>query len=171
MRKNYKLAVRLGVVTLLVLAFTYLLVSLYDIGGLNDQTIKAAESPSHGGVDMERSVTLQFLSYIEEPQKWRIQPKKESVEVHPGVQYSAYYTAKNLSDRYAVSRALPSVSPKLAARHLEKIECFCFEEQAFEPFEERDMLVRFKVDPRLPEQIETISLSYKFFDVYTEQPD
>jgi cytochrome c oxidase assembly protein subunit 11 len=44
-------------------------------------------------------------------------------------------------------------------------ECFCFTNQSFEAGEGRDMPLRSVIDPRLSEDINTMSLSYTFFDI------
>jgi cytochrome c oxidase assembly protein subunit 11 len=63
-----------------------------------------------------------------------------------------------------VARAIPSVTPGLAAEYLNKTECFCFTEQTFEPNEKKAMPVRFVVNPELPVRYKTITLAYTFFD-------
>src|SRR5690606_30474176 len=42
--------------------------------------------------------------------------------------------------------------------------CFCFTSQEFAANEERELLVRFIVDSDLPSYVDTITLSYTFFD-------
>ena len=44
-----------------------------------------------------------------------------------------------------------------------KVECFCFTSQGLDAGEQKDMPVRFYVDPDLPEEIEEVTLSYTFF--------
>ena len=55
--------------------------------------------------------------------------------------------------------------PALAAQYFKKLECFCFTKQAFAAHEKRPMPVVFLVDPKLPKDIEAITLSYTFFVV------
>jgi len=61
-------------------------------------------------------------------------------------------------------QAVPSVSPGNAARYLRKIECFCFTEQYLEAGEAQQMSVRFYIDEELPEEINTLTLSYSLFN-------
>ncbi|MEE9397508.1 MAG: cytochrome c oxidase assembly protein, partial [Methylococcales bacterium] len=49
-----------------------------------------------------------------------------------------------------------------------KVECFCFSRQTFEAGEEKKMPVRFVIDPDLPEEYSTVTLSYTYFDVTEE---
>jgi cytochrome c oxidase assembly protein subunit 11 len=53
----------------------------------------------------------------------------------------------------------------LAAQHFQKIECFCFNRQAFKPGEGKDMPLAFRLDPALAPEISTVTLSYTFFKV------
>ncbi len=59
---------------------------------------------------------------------------------------------------------MPSVAPGNAARYFNKTECFCFTEQKFDALEGRDMPVVFIIDPDLPAHVDTVTLSYTFFD-------
>jgi cytochrome c oxidase assembly protein subunit 11 len=60
-------------------------------------------------------------------------------------------------------RAVPSVSPPLAALHFKKIECFCFTKQELKPGEQRDMPVTFVVKREIPADVQSLTLSYAFF--------
>jgi len=84
--------------------------------------------------------------------------------VHPGGMYEAIFIARNLTDKAKIAQAVPSVAPAIAAKHFRKLECFCFTSQEFAPGEEKEMPVRFIVDSDLPDYIDTITLSYTFFD-------
>jgi cytochrome c oxidase assembly protein subunit 11 len=83
--------------------------------------------------------------------------------VHPGQAYQATYTAKNLLNKDVVSQSIPSVAPSKAAEHFNKTECFCFTEQAFKAKEQRTMPLTFIIDPDVPEDVDTITLSYTLF--------
>ena len=50
-------------------------------------------------------------------------------------------------------------------RFFSKLECFCFAQQTFQSGEKRRMPVVFVIDPALPADIHTITLSYSFFEV------
>ncbi|MGB1556179.1 MAG: cytochrome c oxidase assembly protein, partial [Oceanococcaceae bacterium] len=50
------------------------------------------------------------------------------------------------------------------AQYVRKTECFCFSPQPFASGEQKMMPVRFLIDPALPPEIETVTLSYTFFD-------
>jgi cytochrome c oxidase assembly protein subunit 11 len=62
-------------------------------------------------------------------------------------------------------QAIPSYAPAVSAEHFRKLECFCFRQQTLGPNETRRFPVVFMVDPRLPANVSTITLSYTFFEV------
>jgi cytochrome c oxidase assembly protein subunit 11 len=49
-----------------------------------------------------------------------------------------------------------------------KTECFCFTPQKFAAGEQRQMPVRFVIDPALPRSVDRITLSYTFYDEFTQ---
>ena len=62
-------------------------------------------------------------------------------------------------------QAVASYGPALAGRFFRKLECFCFSQQTLGPGETRIMPVSFVIDASLPADINTITLSYTFFEV------
>jgi len=84
--------------------------------------------------------------------------------VHPGKMYYATFSAQNMTKNDKVAQAVPSVTPTSAVEHFKKIECFCFSAQEFTANERRAMPLQFIVDPELPDYVDTITLSYTFFD-------
>jgi len=70
-----------------------------------------------------------------------------------------------------VGQAVPSVAPQEAARHFKKTECFCFVQQTLEAGEEKEMPLRFLVDADLPGHVNTITLSYSFFNADKFAPE
>ncbi|HEU4645415.1 MAG TPA: cytochrome c oxidase assembly protein, partial [Burkholderiales bacterium] len=55
--------------------------------------------------------------------------------------------------------------PARAGEHFRKMECFCFTQQTLAAGETRRFPVVFVVDPKLPRDVDTITLSYTFFEV------
>jgi cytochrome c oxidase assembly protein subunit 11 len=94
---------------------------------------------------------------------WQFEPQQLTMQVRPGEQYEATYFARNTSDRAIVGSAVPSVAPARASGYFSKTECFCFTAQTLAAGEGRAMPVRFIVDPDLPADVGTITLSYTFF--------
>jgi cytochrome c oxidase assembly protein subunit 11 len=75
------------------------------------------------------------------------------------------YEIRNTSDRAVTGQAIPSYGPPLAVRYFKKLECFCFTQQTLQPGETRQMPVVFVLEHGLPDEVNTITLSYAFFEV------
>jgi len=164
--RDTRLTVKLAALAVAMFAFGFALVPIYDVfceltgfGGRTASTAAAAiERPVAG-----RSVRLEFIASVDRRAPFEFRPTVGSMRVQPGRIYETAYYARNLRDSGVVSQAVPSVAPGAAAEYLEKIECFCFTEQAFGPGEGREMGVTFMVDPDLPASIDTLTLSYALF--------
>jgi cytochrome c oxidase assembly protein subunit 11 len=80
------------------------------------------------------------------------------------------YEFRNKQSRAMAAQAIPSYAPHQAAPHFNKIECFCFNEYTLQPGEAKQWPVVFYVDPKLPKDVTTITLSYTFFEVGGKVP-
>ena len=114
--------------------------------------------------DENRLVEVQFVGNVNSALKWQFAPEKVSMKVHPGELNEAWFDAKNLSAAAIVGNAAPSIAPKPASLYFNKTECFCFTEQMLQAGESRRMPVRFVIDPNLPANIDTVTLSYTFYN-------
>lgn len=168
--------VKMVAVAIGAFAFTFSLVPLYRIAcekvfGIRlDNT--AADASRYAAVDAQaRMVTVQFDGGVNSKLPWAFKPNQLNMRVRVGEQYETTYHAHNNSERVVVGSATPSVAPARASGYFSKTECFCFTAQTLQAGETRDMPVRFIVDPALPPDVNTITLSYTFFknDVLTER--
>jgi cytochrome c oxidase assembly protein subunit 11 len=164
---NRRLRVRLSVVALAMFGFGYALVPFYDAIcsalGVND-FLKADVRPANTQVDATRSVTVE-LDASAHNLPWRFRPLVRHISVHPGELATVEYEIANVRDEPVTAQAVPSYGPALAAAHFRKIECFCFTQQTLAAGETRRLPVVFVVDPKLPQDVNTITLSYTFFEV------
>ena len=94
---------------------------------------------------------------------WKFKPLQSKVQMHPGELVEVMYEIRNDSDHEVTGQAVPSYSPHILNQYLKKIECFCFTQQTLKPGEVRQMPVRFFIDPQLPADINTVTISYTFF--------
>lgn len=168
-RSHKGVVVKTGLAVVAMFAFGFALVPLYnvfcDITGLNGKVALAPAAQPTASIDRERLVTVELLASRNQYMPWEFEAQRNRVSLHPGEQVTVEYLARNLRDKPMVGRAVPSVTPGRAAKYLHKVECFCFQAQRFEAGESRRMPVVFYVDGALPEDIDTITLSYTFFDV------
>ena len=166
-KANTRTMRKLFVVALAMFGFGYALVPLYnvfcDITGINGKTKRGTIVEAK--VDTSRWVTVEFMGHTDTNLPWQFHPSQYKMRVHPGQVVVANYIARNVSDRSITGRAVPSVSPSRAASHFKKIECFCFSEQQLKAGEEKQMPVQFYVDSDVPKEVDTITLSYAFFNL------
>lgn len=169
-RDNARGTVKLVGVALAAFAFTFALVPLYRIAcekvfgvrlerGPADVQAEARARPAARG----RIVTVLFDGGVNSKLPWGFHPNARSMQVRVGEQYQTSYFARNESDRAIVGSAVPSVAPARASGYFSKTECFCFTAQTLAAGEARDMPVRFIVDPGLPADVTTVTLSYTFY--------
>ncbi len=167
-QKNAKLVRTLAFVAIAMFGFGYALVPLYDvlcdITGLNGKVESAATKETIYTIDKNREITIEFMTALNEKTAMVFRAETKTLKVHPGEYYTVNFYAENKTDKEMVARAIPSISPGLAAEYFKKTECFCFTEQKFKAHEGKSMPVRFVVNPALPEQYKTMTLAYTFFD-------
>ncbi len=160
----------------LAFAFTFSLVPLYRIAcekvfGIRLDNTAADAGALAGAADGARMVTVEFDGGVNSALPWSFRPNEARMRVRVGEQYETTYFAHNNGQRPIVGTATPSVAPARASGYFAKTECFCFTAQTLAAGETRDMPVRFIIDPSLPADVKTITLSYTFFknDVLTER--
>ena len=169
-KKSNGVALKLAIFALAMFGFGFGLVPLYDvlcdITGLNGKTGSIAESQARAGrIDEQRLVTVEFVANLNQSMNWSFTPTVRKLLVKPGEVYEVDYVAANHNSSATVGQAVPSVAPAAAAAFFNKVECFCFSRQRFDPGEQRALSVRFVVDANLPRHIDTVSLAYTFFDI------
>jgi cytochrome c oxidase assembly protein subunit 11 len=163
---NRALLVKLGVVAVAMFGFGYALVPFYEkiceVTGLRN--IARADEVTNTQVDTTRTVRIEFDSNVRKL-PWHFRPLTAVLGVHPGEMRQVVYEVVNTTDRPLTGQAIPSYGPPHAAQYFRKLECFCFAKQTLAPGETRRMPVVFVIDPDLPEDVATITLSYTFFEV------
>ena len=164
---NKRILKKLIVVACAMFGFGFLLVPFYEqiceITGIRS-VIRPDSAPANTQVDYGRSVTIELDSNTH-GLPWVFKPKQRSVEVHPGAITTVIYEVRNTQDRPVTGQAIPSFGPQVAGLHFKKLECFCFQQQTLAAGEVREMPVVFLVDNDLPTDVNTITLSYTFFEV------
>ncbi|HRP73212.1 MAG TPA: cytochrome c oxidase assembly protein [Luteimonas sp.] len=155
-------------ISLAAFAFTFSLVPLYRIAcekvfGIRLDNTAVDASAVSAATPVERWVTVEFDGSVNSKLPWGFEPNATRMRVRVGEQYEATYAAHNNSDRSIVGSATPSVAPARASGYFSKTECFCFTAQTLHAGETRDLPVRFIIDPALPRDVHTITLSYTFF--------
>jgi cytochrome c oxidase assembly protein subunit 11 len=168
---------KLAVVALAMFAFGYALVPLYlaicEATGINILALGEKELPGSGNarlaepqntqIDTSRIITVEFDANVRGP--WQFKPMQSSLQVHPGEMATIMYEFQNVQDRTMSAQAIPSYAPHQAAAHFNKVECFCFNQYTLAPGEKKQWPVVFVIDKKLSKDVNTITLSYTFFEV------
>jgi cytochrome c oxidase assembly protein subunit 11 len=157
------------VVAVVMFGFGYALVPVYrqmcELLGINVLTQQdgTVVRPANTQVDTSRTITVELDGNSQGP--WRFRPTTSSIQVHPGELATVMYEVVNTQNRTVQAQAIPSYAPQSATPHFKKVECFCFKQQTLKPNEARQMPVVFFIDPALPREVKTITLSYTFFEI------
>ena len=181
-RDNRRMLMKLSVIAALMFGFGYALVPMYraicTALGINVLSLSelltssglagARERKASTQIDYSRKVTIEFDANARGP--WDFKPALRSIELHPGEMATVMYEFRNVQDRTMAAQAIPSYAPQQAGAHFNKIECFCFNEYVLQAGERKQWPVVFYVDPKLPKDVTTITLSYTFFEVGGKVP-
>jgi cytochrome c oxidase assembly protein subunit 11 len=166
-RANRRLFAKLLVIACGMFGFGFALVPFYEkiceVTGIRN-VFKPDALPANTQVDTARTVTIEFDANTH-GLAWTFKPVQRSVRIHPGELTTVTYEVRNPLSRPITGQAVPSYGPQQAAQYFKKMECFCFQQQTLAPGEVRQMPVVFVVDPGLPQDLHTITLSYTFFEV------
>ncbi len=178
LRANRQLLGKLVVIVGVMFGFGYALVPMYraicDALGINVLTLaeqRTAVKPAPSAntqVDRSRLITVEFDANVRGP--WDFKPAMRSMQVHPGELNTVMYEFRNRQSRTMAAQAIPSYAPMQAGGYFNKVECFCFNEWTLKAGEARTWPVAFVVDPKLPRDVTTITLSYTFFEVGGKVP-
>jgi cytochrome c oxidase assembly protein subunit 11 len=169
LRLNRSTLGKLLVVAAVMFGFGYAMVPIYrqvcEVLGLNVLTQKdgTVARPANTQVDKSRTIVVELDGNAQGP--WRFRPTQRSVSVHPGELTTVVYEVVNTQARTVAAQAIPSYAPQSATPYFKKVECFCFRQQTLKANEARQMPVVFFVDPGLPREVKTITLSYTFFEI------
>ena len=173
-KHNVQMLGKLAVITAGMFGFGYALVPLYkviceatgiNVLALSEREVPGLKStlPKNAQVDVSRTITVEFDANARGP--WDFKPATRSMEVHPGQLMTVMYEFQNIQNRTMSAQAIPSYAPQQAMSHFNKLECFCFNEYTLAPGEKKQWPVAFVIDPKLPKDVKTITLSYTFFEV------
>lgn len=149
-------------------AFSFALVPVYSAlckaTGING---KVSQTPAGAatGVDLQRTIRVEFLTKVDPSIPWNFSPTLNTVQVHPGEVKNVDFRVENPTAENMVAQAIPSISPGQAAQYFKKMECFCFTQQPLQAQETKLMRLQFYIDPAMPRDFPTVTLSYTLYRV------
>lgn len=137
-----------------------------QVTGFGGTTMRA-DTDFPGEVRAE-TIHVRFNADTDPNLPWSFTPLENEVTVHIGENRLVAFKVRNESASESRGTATYNVTPTLAGKYFNKIQCFCFEEQRLKPGEEVTMPVSFFIDPALLDDpdlkgLTNITLSYTFF--------
>ena len=165
-QENRRLSTRLAIVAVAMFGFGFALVPFYNqiCAALGVNSILQRDEPLNSQVDSTRTITIELDSNTHDL-PWRFRPLVNHISVHPGELATVEYEVVNVRGAPVTGQAVPSYGPQYAGEYFKKLDCFCFTQQTLAAGETRRMPVTFVVDPKLPRDINSIAVSYTFFEV------
>jgi len=164
---NSRTLAKLIVVTIGMFGFGFAMVPFYnkicEVTGLNSGGEQVLAKNTQ--VDTTRWVTLEFDANTNQGLAWQFKPMQRIMKVHPGQLVQVEYEVMNVSSKTVIGQAVPSYGPARAGQYFKKIECFCFRPQTLAAGEKRRMPVLFVLDPGMEKELNTVTLSYTFFNL------
>ena len=163
---NLQMGLRLLGVSVAMAAFGYALIPLYSVvcTALDINRTGVTDKPGNTQVDYSRTITVEFDANTH-GMPWEFRPIRKNLTIHPGELAQVEFEVVNTRPTRMTGQAIPSYGPSRATEFFKKIDCFCFTTQTMAANERKQMPVIFVVDPALPKDIQTITLSYTFFQV------
>jgi cytochrome c oxidase assembly protein subunit 11 len=173
-KNNKRIIVILTSIVICMFAFGFAMVPLYklfcDVAGI--QTVGSntavAQSATEQTQAESRFITVKFDTTISSGLPWEFKSTTRKVRVKTGESNDVIFVARNLADESITGQAIPSVVPWQATEYFNKTECFCFQQQVLEPQQSKEMLLRFIVSTNLPEEIDSLTLSYTIMNTDAE---
>lgn len=152
-----------------MLMLSYASVPFYNlfcrVTGFGGTTRRSDSAPA---TVSDRIITVRFNADTDPALPWKFEPIEREVRIHIGENRLVAFRATNESAEVTRGTATYNVTPNLAGKYFNKIQCFCFEEQHLNPGETATLPVSFFIDPAILEDanlagLTNITLSYTFF--------
>ncbi|CAJ1985752.1 cytochrome c oxidase assembly protein [Leishmania donovani] len=118
----------------------------------------------------KKLLKVRFLSDVGNTMPIAFVPLQREVEVLVGEPALAFYSAYNRSNRTLLGVSSYTIAPPEVTNYLNKIQCFCFEEQRFKPHELVEMPVFFYIDrdflnDPMVNWLDEVIVNYTFFNL------
>lgn len=174
-RANARTGVMAAAIAVAMVGVGFAAVPLYrvfcQVTGFGGTTMRVSEAQAATVQATGKTIVVRFDAN-QRGLPWEFKPERPTDTVSIGARDMSIFIAKNLSSQPMTGTATFNVTPALAGKYFNKIQCFCFTEQRLEAGQEVRMPVLYYVDPKImtdPEtkDIEEITLSYTFFPVDT----
>lgn len=171
---NARTAFMMGAVAVSMVGVGFAAVPLYrvfcNVTGYGGTTMRVDAAVAATVQDSGHPITIRFDANHRSDMPWEFKPEQPTDKVSVGAKDMAIFIAKNEGDETVTGTATFNVTPELAGKYFNKIQCFCFTEQTLKAGQQIRMPVLYYVDPKIltdpdTKDIEEITLSYTFYPV------
>ena len=171
---NLRVGMMAGALAVSMVGVGFAAVPLYrifcEVTGFGGTTMRVDAAQAATVVATNKTIVIRFDANQRNGLPWEFKPERPTDTISIGAKDLSIFIAKNLSNEVVTGTATFNVSPALAGKYFNKIQCFCFTEQKLQPGQQVRMPVLYYVDPKImtdPEtkDIEEITLSYTFYPV------
>lgn len=137
------------------------------VTGFGGTTQVAVEKPKE---ILDRAVRVAFDANVAKNAPLKFRALQPHVDVKLGETMMAFYEVTNMSNEPVRAAASFNVTPYKIGKYFEKLECFCFQEQTYEPGKPVKLPVVFFVSPDMAkdwqaDDVRGITLSYTYYRV------
>ena len=176
--KNRRSATMAALMGLGMLGLGFAAVPLYEVfcrvTGYGGTTQRVGEAQAATIQATSQVISVRFDSNVNSALPWSFKPEQAVDNVTVGARDMAIYLATNNSDQPVAGTATFNVTPLLAGKYFNKVQCFCFSEQVLKPGQTVRMPVLYYIDPAIMDDPETkdikeITLSYTFYRAKDQQ--
>lgn len=117
---------------------------------------------------VDQTITVRFDTNVADT-PLIFKPLQLSEDVKIGQHGLAFFEVSNPTDKEIRVIAAYNVTPHYAGKYFNKLECFCFDERVIAPHETKKLPVVYfispdMVDDHVADKLETITLSYTFYE-------
>jgi cytochrome c oxidase assembly protein subunit 11 len=171
-RAKFKTLWKVSFIAVMMFGFGFAMIPFYkkicEVTGVNQiiqaDVVKELTREANVSLHPARTVLLQ-MDANQRQAGWVFKPLVTEQQIRPGALVKIEYLVENHTGQRVKAQAIPSYSPAYTGQYVQKLECFCFKQQVFEPYSSRRLPVIFRLDPRLPEDVKTLTLSYTLFRI------
>lgn len=155
-------------IIVLMFGFTFAQVPLFR---LVCQRLGFGLSPNYEGTEggNGREVTVLFTGVVAGKLPVYFRAKHSLVTTKVGERFNNEYHFVNMSDDSVFFRPVHSILPEEAAKRYTMLKCFCFDDQALGPHEEKTFPVISLLSSDLDPGVEQITLNYTLFQKTREE--
>lgn len=167
LKRNRETFRKLAIIALLMFGFGYGLVPLYEkiceVAGINQ--LAKPDEIVNTQVDRSRTIVMEFDANVRGDIAWELIPRQRKRTIHPGELVHVVFDLTNSSDLPVLAQAVPSYGPQRAGLYVKKLDCFCFTQQQIAAGEHRELPVVLVIEPSIPADVHTVTLSYTMFEI------